>query len=96
MCSVERSDRISFGDTFGSSRKYTEYLRQFFDLDQLYLIEQAFEVWNNSEAITMGIADRDRAAGEAALRFGMKYKTVLNRMKAIMQNIVDNKGTFQP
>lgn len=80
-------------------------LAEIFTKNQLDLIETAFE----KEVIedknrTLSYPDsRDKFAdviltdiAKAAVKFGKKYRSENNRLIAIMQNIIDNNGTFKP
>jgi len=51
-----------------------------FSSSQLRLIEEAFEIWGDN----------------AASAFGRRYADSKSRMLAILQNIIDNNGTFVP
>ncbi len=67
-------------------------LNHHFGKEQLDLIEAAFEVkyMNLVNFGAIGIK------AEKAINFGRKYTNSHNRMKAIMKNIIENKGTFIP
>jgi hypothetical protein len=67
-------------------------LRKVFTSEQLTLIECAFEVG-------VSYVDKDYISfeeREKASDFGEKYRTDAARLKAIMNNIIKNKGTFIP
>lgn len=66
-----------------------EYLRRFFSLNQLSIIECAFEC--NSGFGNAAFPDRWKA-----MVFGEGYRTAYKRMQAIMRNIVKNDGEFKP
>lgn len=73
-------------------------LDKFFSLAQLRLIEQTFE--GDNGAVISGV---DCETGEVfdkfpprAAAFYDKYKKPKDRLIAIMQNIIDNNGTFKP
>lgn len=66
-----------------------ERLAEYFDDEQVDLIESAFE--------TADMGDDDNLEQiEDAIAFGQKHINPTRRMKAIMQNIVDHRGTFTP
>lgn len=65
-------------------------LHRYFTSRQLALIEFTFE---NGEGY---YKDGDVTNVEAATAFHAKYEDDAERMAAIMQNIVDNNGTFRP
>lgn len=60
-------------------------LKDIFDSDQLDLMESAFE------RSPFGRCD----PGDA-VRFGRKYGNSHDRLIAIMENVIENKGTFKP
>jgi hypothetical protein len=73
-------------------------LNKFFSLVQLRLIEQTFE--GDQGAINSGMDD---GTGEIIDKFSpraeafyTKYKKPKDRLIAIMQNIINNNGTFKP
>lgn len=53
------------------------------------LIEGAFETCTPASGNDTGLRD-------SAIKFGKKYKNQRNRLKAIMQNVLDNGGVFRP
>lgn len=65
----------------------TDKLNEFFEPEQLNRIEQAFEGWDRS------VYHNDEYGTVA---FYAKYPNATRRMKAIMQNIIRNKGEFIP
>lgn len=80
-----------------------EDLGQYFDNQQLALIESAFE--RDSGFCSDHVNDEEpdekvcKELMELATRaedFGFAYEDDSDRLKAIMQNIVDNQGTFNP
>lgn len=66
------------------------YLEAHFSMDQLDLIESAFEKWTDEDRFGYGY--NKLKAG----KFGEKYRYPRARMIAIMNNIIDNNGTFVP
>jgi len=67
-------------------------LRKVFPSSQITLIESAFEM-------TTILYDNAKHSYEHRIKardFGQKYKSDENRLKAIMRNIIKNKGTFKP
>jgi len=92
LSSIRLYDKI----TMPELTKYSEYrkiymfgcdlklhLAQFFTPDQICLIEAAFE-WFEVSAM------------KPAHEFGRRYPDGRTRLKAIMQNIIDNDGEFKP
>lgn len=78
-------------------------LSRYFVRSQMALIETAFEMGQGYYGNTGDIGDTAigvNILGEeryyAAVNFGERYGDDESRMVAIMQNIVDNKGTFKP
>lgn len=74
---------------FGSNVK--NFLRAYFEEDQLELIESAFE--------REKMGDEDAAKDEdmkTAIDFGKGYYYENKRLVAIMNNIVENEGKFKP
>jgi len=68
-------------------------LRKHFSSKQLTLIETAFETYvagNDNGYVPSEIDERK------AINFGEKFDSSEGRLKAIMQNIIDNKGEFKP
>lgn len=59
------------------------YLREFFDEDQLYLMESTFEGWC-------------RTSETAVSEFFNRHRDRQKRMVAICQNIIDHDGEFVP
>lgn len=73
-----------------------DYLARWFSRGQLYLIEAAFEC-DAETATDRGVGDRlARRAEDFGLAHGNRCKNRTRRMRAIMQNIIDNGGTFKP
>lgn len=78
------------GDWGSDTTGMWSVLKRYFTERQLALIEFAFE---NGEGY---YKDHDVANPDAASDFHYKYEDDAARMTAIMQNIVDNNGTFRP
>lgn len=70
-----------------------ELLEKVFSSSQLTLIECAFE---RSEMHYNQANDTPSFKQNAAVVFGEKYRRDKNRLMAIMQNIIKNKGEFKP
>ena len=66
-------------------------MKKIFTRNQLALIENAFETGRGVYKYQAG-----EVAAEKAFLFGSKFVDEDKRMIAIMQNIIDNKGTFKP
>ena len=88
---------------------YIKYLLKFFSHDQVMLIEMAFELGNGlfylDDDIVICAFDTDfmnyvhyfsERQATNAIDFGAKYTHPKSRIKAIMNNIIENKGEFIP
>lgn len=85
-CSVYDADTISGADI-------PEKLKGIFSEKQLHLIETAYEkTVINSIASGYGLCPLE----EKAIKFGAQFKTQKKRLIAILDNIIENKGTFKP
>jgi hypothetical protein len=100
LATVCRFDKIGIADLTDSdptSIDYDDetvgYLQKFFPARQLEAIEISYET-------NQGCYQTDAYNGDsyllAALAFGLKYDKDSDRMIAIMENIVKNKGNFTP
>lgn len=72
------------------------YLEGIFDEDQLMLIEVAYERGHGGYNVRFDFHDDMLKQGERAVEFGLSIKDDRERLIAIMQNIIDNDGTFIP
>jgi hypothetical protein len=102
------SDSTRYGQVFGSD--ITTYLERLFDPRQLELIESAFEVTDMSEDSSKDDYVEDEIANDIqqAIEFGKLFQTdsdsydeevytdANSLLRAIMENIIVNKGTFKP
>ncbi len=96
MCAVKRADSpIRVSNLFevdsyqlGMNDAFS-YLKKFFSEDQLELIECAFERNN-------GAVYRHDDLGKIAKQFVKDVDDPQTRMRLIMENIIDNDGTFEP
>jgi hypothetical protein len=92
VCTVERANKISLSESgftdFGGAEpeELLEYMGRYFSASQLKLIEVAFE---------HGTGYFGHGPQEAR-EWSSEYTTDTDAMRAIMQNIVDNDGTFKP
>lgn len=86
----------NLGDGIFEERKFTHGLTKYFSRKQLELIENAFEqgegYFNECDIELVNSSENI----EKAIKFGENYENVNNRLKAIMKNIIENKGTFIP
>lgn len=72
-----------------------QLLKDYFDMDQLLLIEAAFEgQYIEAECYEEEGVDKEDIA--AALAFTWGARTANARLERIMKNIVENRGTFVP
>lgn len=107
---VDMGDKVNVSDVFKNEEwwgrsefygnqiddsKMREKLREVFSPDQLGLIESAFEgkLFRDNEGKTSPEFEKLRRFATA---FGKRYKNDEERMKAIMKNIIKNRGTFRP
>lgn len=68
-----------------------------FSLETLGLIEAAFERAPNFHNIAVNVVSETYSpAAHRAVKFGKKYKNPESRLKAIMNNIIQNRGVFKP
>jgi hypothetical protein len=74
-----------------------------FDADQLALIEESFEGWIASVPGTEGNfvpfseqSNPDYQATKCTYDYANQFPDITDRLVAILQNIIDNKGTFIP
>jgi hypothetical protein len=94
MCAVEKADKLKVSDLQdvkdGSDFADIEqedvfaYMKKFFTVEQLEMIESAFE--KNGGA----------CYDECGEDFAPLEEDPVERMKLVMQNIILNKGTFDP
>ncbi len=69
----------------------TGYLKRFFSVDQIAKMESAFE---QRDSMLDGDSVWDEYA--KAVEFGLKHRSADKRLRAIMQNVIDNNGIFRP
>lgn len=85
---------------FVNNSKFKQILTSIFPAQQLVLIENAFENGGWGEAPIFGSDDEKYSVSKQdkreAWEFGQKFSNQNDRLIAIMQNIIDNKGTFKP
>lgn len=89
VAAVRRADKVKVGDLEDSNDDdfMRKYLKQWFDKDQLGLIECAFECgtgWSSGQA------------AYDAMEFGSQFDDDGERLEAIFKNIVENNGKFVP
>jgi hypothetical protein len=80
-------------DLNGISQQSPVLLR-YFSQRQLDVIEYAFE--QGRAGFLESYTDKEIKEKYQAVEFGQKYWNTTERMRAIMQNIIENKGTFRP
>ena len=66
-------------------------LKKYFSTSQLSLIENSFEKMNIVDPTS-----NNWSVNYDGVEFGKKFKSPKDRLIAIMQNVIDNKGTFIP
>lgn len=92
VAAVRRADNLQVKDLrfSGDDGAMRRYLQQWFSLDQISLIEAAFE------KKFVYYAGNNTQKGFRAEDFGKDYAEDGPRLQAIFQNIVDNDGEFIP
>jgi len=73
-----------------------EKLSGTFSIIQLGLIEAAFEKQYTNGSFAQDIAESKEKLVKKAIEFGEKFKTDRSRLRGIMENIIENDGTFKP
>jgi hypothetical protein len=100
VCTVLRHDQITFSNYLNSEKyeNFRPYLRNFFDHNQLNMIESAFECKCRcvNEYFVRNIFDCNDNDCMKSIAFGQKFLDNHSRITAIMRNIVKNKGEFVP
>jgi hypothetical protein len=104
---VERFDRLKCGDVRARASCFMEgisirgsdikrYLNEFFSQEQIELIEHAFEGKDPGGIVVSSASDRMRAMSFISIvtPSSAKAPEPESRMRIIMQNIIDNNGTF--
>lgn len=87
--SVDKFNKLNFdfkGQDYQDREKILTNLNSSFSQEQLVLIEYAFECWLDPDT---------KKPGPPAI-FGSRYSNDTTRLRAIMNNIITNKGTFIP
>ncbi len=79
------------GYDLGSYDDGVKILRKYFPVEQVDLMEAAFEIRTDSHH-----ESASEASLEEAVHFGDRYDEAEARLQAICQNIIKNKGTFKP
>lgn len=92
VAAVRRNDQVTVGDLvhWGNDGFMREYLSAWFSREQLAMIEAAFE-----KSLNFNLSG-NRQRREQAVKFGLRFDDPTERLIAIMQNIIDNGGTFVP
>lgn len=92
VAAVRRNDACTVGDMDGSDDDMfmREYLGKWFPTSQQQLIETAFEC---NDTFANG---RNAGMAARAVEFGYKYDDDGDRLKAIFENVIANKGEFVP
>ena len=85
---------LAADETWVRDYQMRDYLKRYFDPPQVALIECAFE--RGPYYRTNMNQAPSKSDTRAAVAFGRKYDGDADRMRAIFQNIVSNRGTFRP
>lgn len=96
---VNFTNEITYADTENGSLSFgdevfKQKILEFFDDEQVRLIEVAFECGNGW--FQYPAAESKAAEFSKARKFGNRYSNDSNRMVAIMKNIVEHRGKFVP
>lgn len=106
-CEVLRNDNFKIQKDYSWQSDATSFIDDetiakrlvgIFDRGQLDLIEAAFEkrIVNDKTNTLEDWNEDPTNLGDKALNFGKRYHKDNDRMIAIMENIIKNKGTFKP
>lgn len=88
------SDLFYIGDGINAGHTFSNGLTEIFDRCQLELIENAYELGRGYfKYFVCKSSDMER---NKAIKFGQKYVEPKDRLRAIMKNIIKNKGDFIP
>lgn len=100
IAALKLADELTFKDINQTQddQIMRDYLRSWFSDVQIALIECAFE---RNDAYLQKVGSRERRnknhdAASRARNFGFEFDRPDQRLIAIMQNIIDNDGTFKP
>ena len=87
--------KLSFYE-LGKSRLF-DYLQQAFSIDEIEMMEIAFEKEYPYSSLRPAIQRFEAWAYhyDDAIAFGKKFENPSNRLKAIMENVVENSGKFK-
>lgn len=103
LAHVDRFNKLKIEDNGAFSANNSQIidrLKGIFSIGQLDTIEAAFEMgvtqdaehilWDHSTAV------EETELAKRAIAFGEEYSDDLDRLVAILENIIENKGTFIP
>lgn len=98
---ISRSDKSKHIHTpdIDVSKGFFPYIRKFFSLSQLALIEVAYELSARGVINNKDLRNRKPITDEqveTARSFGSEFGSHELRLRAIMKNVIENKGTFRP
>lgn len=108
MSHIRVFNQISLGQIDSERDTITQSLHEYFDKEQLDLIETAFERSGAGTYNTYYFSDENLSDSELndldskgllaykAIKFGQKYGDSSKRLRAIMLNVVKNDGVFKP
>jgi hypothetical protein len=102
VAAVLRADKLTLdrAGSLGNDVPMRKYLDQFFSREQQALIECAFEGDSTFQYISHDSnvtgAQTTRAKARSASKFGQKFDEPDERLIAIMENVIENDGTFIP
>jgi hypothetical protein len=104
VAAVDRVNECTVGDMEGELNNSTfmvKYLSEWFERDQLIMIESAFEghfisAHSNSNDSFEDVPPDFQKSVKRAISFTRRLNTAAGRLRKIMTNIVENRGTFIP
>jgi len=94
--SIKVKYRLYSYESFAEPTDFKHRLTGIFAPNQLNMIESAFEVQNMIQGRAVDLLDAGSPDIVAAIKFGKRYRSDSNRLRAIMNNIVENRGIFRP
>lgn len=100
VAAVQRADKCKLSDmkATGNTRDFeTDYLKRWFSLDQLGLIEAYYECHDSGSQYYSESGHDSPFDSEWDVRSPIhRQKSPNKRMKMIMENIISNRGKFDP
>lgn len=95
ICKIDKFNSCNYINLNDVEQSDTAEQLDFFEEDQLNLIETAFELSDMSDGYGRYNYNHSKETIDA-IKFGEDFDDPSDRLMAIMQNIVDHKGEFKP